>query len=109
MAKNKNRISIQVGLSGYSFKIEDDTQKSLSGWMGPESVFTIKELQSRYDDVDVSVFSPYCTLVPQNFFRYESAREQLNEGAVERMTSCVESGSMMRSVVPEDDSAFSVI
>ena len=96
MAKNKNGISIQVGLSGYSFKIEDDTQKSLSGWMGPESVFTIKELQRRYDDVDVSVFSPYCTLVPQNFFRYESAREQLN--AVSRLPE----GALVETVeVPE--------
>ena len=79
MAEQNNRISIQVGLSGYSFKIENDTQKSLSGWMGPESVFTVKELQRRYDDVDVAVFTPYCTLVPKNFFKSDLAKAQLQE------------------------------
>ena len=79
MAESNNRISIQVGLSGYSFRIEDAVNASSSGWMGPESVFTVKELQNRYDDVDVAVFTPYCTLVPQNFYRPESARSQLQE------------------------------
>ena len=79
MAEQNNRISIQVGLSGYSFRLEGDTQKSTSGWMGSESVFTVKELQRRYDDVEISVFTPYTALVPQNFFRQESARQQLQE------------------------------
>ena len=79
MADIQNRISIQVGLSGYSFKIEDAGNASSSGWMSPESVFTVKELQSRYDDVDVAVFTPYCTLVPQNFYKPEFAKSQLQE------------------------------
>ena len=96
MAEKNNRISIQVGLSGYSFKLEDDTQKSLSGWMGPESVFTVKELQRRYDDVEVSVFTPYCALVPQNCFRSESAKAQLQE------VSRLPEGALVESVdVPE--------
>ena len=101
MAENKNRISIQVGLSGYSFKIENDTQKSLSGWMGPESVFTVKELQRRYDDVNVAVFTPYCTLVPQNFYRHESAKSllqdvvRLPEGAVVDSVEIPEFGAVL--------------
>ena len=96
MAENKNRISIQVGLSGYSFKIEDAENASSSGWMGPESVFTVKELQRRYDSVDVAVFTPYCTLVPQNFYRPESAKSHLQE------VSRLPEGAVVESVqVPE--------
>ena len=81
MAEQYNRISIQVGLSGYSFRLEDGQQVSQSGWMAPESVFTVKELQRRYTDVDVAVFTPYCTLVPQNFHRAQAAREELMDVA----------------------------
>ena len=79
MADIQNRISIQVGLSGYSFKIEDQQGTSSSGWMGSESVFTVKELQKRYSQVEISVLTPYCTLVPKDFFNEESPREQLSE------------------------------
>ena len=77
MADIQNRISIQVGLSGYSFKIEDTNSASSSGWLGAESVFTVKELQKRYSQVDIAVLTPYCTLVPQDFYDPESSREQL--------------------------------
>ena len=77
MAENKDRISIQVGLSGYSFTLEEDGRRTASGWMGPESVFTVKELQRRYDSVQMSVFTPYCALVPEGFVNPLSAREQL--------------------------------
>ena len=79
MTQQNSRISIQVGLSGYSFKLEDNGHVTRSGWMVPESVFTVKELQKRYSEVNVSVFTPYCALVPQNFYRPESVREQLSE------------------------------
>ena len=79
MTATDNRISIQVGLSGYSFKIEDGARKVKSGWMGPESVFTVQELQRRYSHVDISVLSPYCALVPHSFHNPESSREQLSE------------------------------
>ena len=79
MADIRNRISIQVGLSGYSFKIEDAQEASFSGWMMPESIFTVKELQKRYSQVDISVLTPYCTLVPQDFYSREYAREQLSD------------------------------
>ena len=75
----KDRISIQVGLSGYSFKIESQREQSASGWMPAESIFTTSQLQRRYDDVSMSVFTPYCTLVPENFHRPDLSRELLSE------------------------------
>ena len=92
----KNRISIQVGLSGYSFKIESDGKSSYSGWRGADTVFVTPELQKRYSEVDVAVFTPYCTLVPANFYRPELSRTMLSE-----VVSLPE-GSMVESVpVPE--------
>ena len=79
MADIQNRISIQVGLSGYSFKIEDAQGTSFSGWMTPESIFTVKELQRRYSQVNISILTPYCTLVPQDFYSQESSREPLSD------------------------------
>ena len=75
----KNRISIQVSLSGYSFRILQDGRESVSGWMAPGSVFTSPELQRRYDAVDISLFTPKCTLVPEAFFNPASARDMLSE------------------------------
>jgi hypothetical protein len=101
MTEIQNRISIQVGLSGYSFKIEDKNGMSCSGWLGPESVFTVKELQKRYSLVEISVLTPYCTLVPQDFYNDESAREQLAdvvklpEGAVTDAVPVPEFGSVL--------------
>ncbi len=75
----QNRISIQVGLSGYSFKIQADGKASYSGWKGADTVFVTPELQKRYTGVDVSVFTPYCTLLPASFHKPELSREALSE------------------------------
>ena len=76
----KDRISIQVGLSGYSFSIiQADGTKHFSGWKGADSVFVTPELQKRYDDVEVSVFTPYCTLVPEQFHKPELSKNILTE------------------------------
>ena len=72
-----DRVSIQVGLSGYSFKIETEGRTESSGWMGAESIFTVPQMQKRYSDVQISVFTPLCTLVPENFYRPEKARDML--------------------------------
>ena len=77
MNKIYDRISIQVGLSGYSFKIESERENTVSGWMPAESIFTVPQMQRRYADVVLSVFTPLCTLVPENFHRPESSREIL--------------------------------
>ncbi len=75
----KNRISIQVSLSGYSFKCWRDGQTQSSGWMVPGSVFTTPEFQKRYDAVDISLFTPKCTLVPEAFFDPTEAGKMLSE------------------------------
>ena len=87
---HKDRISIQVGLSGYSFKIETaDTVRS-SGWLSADRIFTSSEMQRRYNDVDVSVFTPKCTLVPQQFHIPEDSRSILERVAEIKESDVVE-------------------
>jgi hypothetical protein len=81
MTEIQDRISIQVGLSGYSFKIESANGTESSGWLGAESIFTVSQMQKRYSDVLISVFTPYCALVPENFHKPELSREMLSEVA----------------------------
>ena len=77
----KDRISIQVGLSGYSFKIQADNAVSSSGWMSVDRIFTASELQKRYSDVEISVFTPKCSLVPAQFHNPSAARAALEDVA----------------------------
>ena len=49
-----DRVSIQVGLSGYSFKIQAGNDGRSSGWMSAERIFTTPELQKRYGEVEIS-------------------------------------------------------
>ncbi len=79
MINTNDRISIQVGLSGYSFKIAADGGEHFSGWRSAEGIFTTAELQKRYAEVEISVFTPFCTLVPENFYRPENARSILSD------------------------------
>ena len=81
MLNNTDRISIQVGLSGYSFKLETAESQSSSAWMSAERVFTTTEFQKRYDQVQISVFTPKCALVPKQFYSDEVAKNLLNEVA----------------------------
>lgn len=74
-----DRISIQVGLSGYSFKIEGSERNYDSGWMSSDKVFTTKEFQCRYDEVAISLMTPKFTLVPEQFFHPSIARNLLSE------------------------------
>lgn len=69
----KNRISIQVSLSGYSFKWEHDGQSESSPWMGADRIFFTPEFQKRYDEVEISLLTHKCTLVPENFFNPSEA------------------------------------
>ena len=81
MTEINDRISIQVGLSGYSFKIESTTGAESSGWLAAESIFTVPQMQRRYSDVNVSVFTPHCTLVPENFHKPELSKSLLSDVA----------------------------
>ena len=79
MTNTINGISIQVGLSGYSFKIQADSQEMSSEWMTSDRIFTSAELQRRYDNVEISVFTPKCALVPSQFHSPEASRKILSE------------------------------
>ena len=70
-----NGISIQVSLSGFSFKIGDKS----SGWLGAERIFSTPELQKSYESVEISLMTPKCTLVPSRFFDPAHEREALSE------------------------------
>lgn len=72
-----DRISIQVSLSGYSFRIQTGDSTEYSGWLSPDRIFTTKEFQSRHGDVEISLFTPKCTLVPSHFFSVQHSRELL--------------------------------
>lgn len=75
----KNRISIQVSLSGYFFRLEQDGECRSSGWMSGDRLFTTPEFQKRYDEVDISLLTPKFTLVPVQFFNPDEARTILGE------------------------------
>ena len=79
MIDKKDRISIQVGLSGYSFKIQADGVEHSSGWMGAERVFNTSELHRKYSVVEISAFAPKCALVPSQFHLPENSRNMLAE------------------------------
>ena len=111
----KDRISIQVGLSGYSFSIKTDSGQHNSGWMGADTVFVTPQLQKRYSDVAVSVFTPYCTLVPENFYRPELSRQMLSDvvnlpsDAVVECVSVPRFAAVMPSVLPTKRPSSTVI
>ncbi len=73
-----DRISIQVALSGYSFKVQSrDGGFFASEWLTSDKVFVTKELQRRYDTVDIALFTPKAALFPQAFFNAADFRKQL--------------------------------
>ena len=76
---NKTGISIQVGLSGYSFKIYDADGVMPSGWMAPERLFSSPQMQRRYDEVQISVFTHKFALVPKQFYNAATAAGMLAE------------------------------
>ena len=77
MSQNKDRISIQVGLSGYSFKIYTADEVKSSGWMSAERIFTTPEFLHKYDKVEISVFTPKVTLVPEQFHEEKNSDNSL--------------------------------
>jgi len=83
-------ISIQVSLSGYSFKLYNDGKVSSSGWLGADRIFNTPELQKRYDEVEISLLTPKVALVPVHFFDPSSARLMLGEVVSLRDADAVE-------------------
>lgn len=76
-----SRISIQVSLSGYSFKIETPNEVRRSLWLSADKIFSTPEFQVKYDSVEISLFTPKCSLVPSAFFSNENSRELLSQVA----------------------------
>lgn len=72
-------ISIQVSLSGYSFKVQDGDQVRHSAWTGAERLFTTPEFQRRYDNVEISLLTPKVALIPESFYNPGQARPALAE------------------------------
>ena len=77
-------------MSGYSFAVDDEGRSFVSGWLGSDRIFTTPEFQRRYDEVNISLFTPKCALVPSHFFSPESARSSLSEVVRLRDTDAVE-------------------
>ena len=88
-------ISIQVSLSGYSFKMLAPGSEP-SGWMGSEQLFTTPEFQRRYPVVEISLLTPKVALVPESFFDPSSAR-----GALSEVVSLAEEDTVEWVEVPE--------
>jgi hypothetical protein len=86
-------ISIQVSLSGYSFKVRTGDQEGPRyAWIGAERLFTTPEFQRRYQQVEVSLLTPKVALVPESFYNPGSARTALEEVAA------LEEGDFVESV-----------
>lgn len=80
---HRERISIQVCLSGYSFKVDgEDGQRSSSSfsssWLEPGTLFSRREFQRSYPEAELSLFTPKCALVPEKFFAKGNERELLS-------------------------------
>lgn len=74
-ATGNNSISVIVGNDAFSIY----NGCARSSWLGADRLFSLQELQRRYEDVDISILTPKFTLVPNNFFRPERARETLSK------------------------------
>ena len=68
-------------MSGYSFKIQTADATTASEWMSADRIFTTSEFQKRYDEVDVSVFTPKFTLVPEQFQDKTADNQMLSDVA----------------------------
>ena len=85
-------ISIQVSLSGYSFKVRTpEGEEPRSAWIGAERLFTTPEFQRRYSEVEISLLTPKVALVPDSFYHPGRARPALEEVAALEEGDYVES------------------
>ena len=67
-----------------------------SGWMTADRIFTTPQLQRRYDEVNIAVFTPKISLVPEQF--YSGSR---SFGTLEEVAD-LDEGDVVESVpVPE--------
>ncbi len=115
VAEYKNRISIQVSLSGYSFISRTAEGEVRSPWLAPDRLFTTVEFQKRYDRVEISLMTPKAALVPAPFFDPSGVRAALAEVVPLRDSDAVEwvevpsCGAVMLYSNSIDESLSSVI
>jgi len=64
---NNSKISIQVSLNGYSFTCSGAAGCHRSAWLGADKIFTTRQFQLQYDEVEISLMTPKCALVPSRF------------------------------------------
>ena len=64
-------------MSGYSFKVEGESSRGSADWIPGSDIFTTPEFQRRYDFVRISLLTPKCTLVPEQFFDKKEAGRML--------------------------------
>ena len=72
---NPSKISIQLGLNGFSYQTNDCAR---SEWLSAEFVFSSDVFQRSYDEVVISAFTPRHTLVPASWFEETRAQEYLD-------------------------------
>lgn len=88
--KYNSGISIQVSLSGFSFKTWPEGETNPSSWLSAERLFTTPEFQRKYETVEISLLTPKCALVPAHFFDKSSPRKSLEAVASIRDKDFVE-------------------
>ena len=95
MPETGSKISVQVSLSGFSFKITGEENVS-SPWLGAEKLFTESAFRKAYDEVEISLLTPKVALVPEIFFHPSDAR-----GALAEVTAIADSDKVGSIPVPE--------
>jgi hypothetical protein len=66
-------------LSGYSFKVRSREGVYTSDWLGADHLYTTPAFHRRYDEVEIAILTPKCTLVPESFFRPEEVQTLLSD------------------------------
>ncbi len=79
MPATGSKLSVQVSLGGFFFRTAEGEEAFSSGWLGAEKLFTTKEFQRPYDEVEISLLTPKVALVPELFFDASDARTALSE------------------------------
>ncbi len=95
---SNKEISVQVLSGGFSYRVDAGPS---SGWLGAEHIFTEPRLQSRYEKVSISLFTPKVTLVPESFFSKDRASELLGD-----VTSLRPGDQVLSVPVPEQSSVL---
>ena len=67
-----------------------------SGWMSAERIFTTPEFLHKYDKVEISVFTPKVTLVPEQFHE-----EKNSDNSLRNVSDLVEGDAVLSVPIPE--------